>query len=225
MLGKHYARVGLWAIPLVALALAGCNKQSRPSPSAAENSGSPATPAANATIDPATAGSVSGTIRFNGKAPMPIVIDMAQDPACSGGSKTPNMTEQYVVHDGRLANVFLYVKDGLGNRIYMPTKAPVVLDQKGCRYIPHVIGAMVGQPVEFRNSDRTMHNVHIAAAGERGQLRVRYFSGADGGHRATYLSPCRTDDSRPLQQSSMDGSVPERCQKPVFCGFEHGWDI
>jgi plastocyanin len=165
MLGKNYARVGLWTIPLVALALAGCNKQSRPSPSPAGNTTSPATSAANAQIDPATAGSVSGTIRFNGKTPTPIVIDMAQDPACSEGSKTPNMTEQYVVHDGRLANVFLYVKDGLGNRIYMPTKMPAVLDQKGCRYIPHVIGAMIGQPVEFRNSDRTMHNIHIVPPG------------------------------------------------------------
>jgi plastocyanin len=75
------------------------------------------------------------------------------------------MTEQYVVHDGRLANVFVYIKDGLGNRIYPPSKTPVVLDQKGCRYIPHVIGAMVGQPVEFRNSDRTMHNIHIVPPG------------------------------------------------------------
>ena len=136
MLGKKYARVGLWTIPLVALALAACNKHTAANPSAAGNTSSPATPTPNAQIDPATAGSVSGTIRFNGKAPTPIVIDMAQDPACSEGSKTPNMTEQYVVHDDRLANVFVYVKDGLGNRIYMPTKTPVVLDQKGCRYIP-----------------------------------------------------------------------------------------
>ena len=153
------------AIPLVALAIAGCNRHTGTNPSAAGNTSSPGTPAANAQIDPATAGSVSGTIRFNGKAPARIVIDMAQDPACSQGSTTLNMTEQYVVHDGRLANVFVYVKDGLGNRIYMPTKTPIVLDQKGCRYIPHVIGAMVGQPVEFRNSDHTMHNIHIVPPG------------------------------------------------------------
>jgi plastocyanin len=165
MLGKNYSRVGLWLIPVVALAIAGCSKQSASTSSAAGNSNSPATPAANAQIDSATAGSVSGTIRFNGKAPTPIVIDMAQDPACNEGSTTPNMTEQYVVHVGRLANVFVYVKDGLGNRIYMPTKTPIVLDQKGCRYIPHVIGAMVGQPVEFRNSDHTMHNIHIVPPG------------------------------------------------------------
>jgi len=162
MMGKHYRRVGLWIIPLVALVLAGCSKSTGPSPSTAGNTSSPAPAAANAQIDPATAGSVSGTIRFNSNAPTRIVIDMTQDPACG---QTPNETEQYVVHDGRLANVFLYVKDGLGNRIYMPTKKPVVLDQKGCRYIPHVIGAMVGQPVEFRNSDRTMHNIHIVPPG------------------------------------------------------------
>jgi plastocyanin len=165
MPGKNFARVGLWAIPLVALAMAGCNKHATTNPSTAGNSITSETSAANAQIDPATAGSVSGTIRFSGNAPTPIVIDMAQDPACGEASKTPNMTEQYVVDQGRLANVFIYVKDGLGNRIYLPTKTPVVLDQKGCRYIPHVIGAMVGQPVEFRNSDRTMHNVHIVPPG------------------------------------------------------------
>jgi plastocyanin len=165
MQGKNFARVGLWAIPLVALVLAGCNKHSATNPSASGNSTTSATPTADAQIDPTTAGSVSGTIRFSGDAPTPIVIDMAQDPACNEASKTTNMTEQYVVHDGRLANVFIYVKDGLGNRIYMPTKTPVVLDQKGCRYIPHVIGAMVSQPVEFHNNDRTMHNVHIVPPG------------------------------------------------------------
>lgn len=165
MLGKNYTRIGMWAVPFVAFLLAGCNQRNAPRSSVSGNTSSAATPASNAQIDPATAGSVSGTIRFNGRAPTPIVIDMAQDPACSAGSKTPNMTEQYIVHDGRLANVFIYIKDGMGNRIYMPTKATVVLDQKGCRYIPHVIGAMVGQPVEFRNSDRTMHNIHIVPPG------------------------------------------------------------
>lgn len=162
MLGKNYFRVGLWIMALVALAPAGCKKPAARNPSAAGNTNSTTAPAPNAQIDPATAGSVSGTIRFDSKAPTPIVIDMTQDPACG---QTPNMTEQYVVHDGRLANVFVYIKDGLGNRIYMPTKTPIVLNQRGCRYIPHVIGAMVGQPVEFRNSDRTMHNIHIVPPG------------------------------------------------------------
>jgi len=111
------------------------------------------------TIDPETAGAITGTIHFAGKPPERIAIDMAQDPVCSAADN--NYTEQYVVHDGGLENVFVYVKDGLGNKLYAPTQDPVVIDQKGCRFVPHVVGVQAGQPVKFTNSDSTMHNVHF----------------------------------------------------------------
>jgi plastocyanin len=136
----------------------GCNKTAAPHGSAAGS-----TPAVTYTqIDYNTSGTISGTIKFAKKAPPRIEIDMAQDPACSL-SAAPNYSEQYVVKDGKLQNVFVYVKDGLGNRIYPAPSTPVVLDQKGCRYIPHVIGVQAGQPVEFTNSDPTMHNIHTTA--------------------------------------------------------------
>ena len=63
--------------------------------------------------------------------------------------------------DGKsLANVFVYVKDGLGNYVYdTPTEAARI-DQKECRYHPHVFGMRVGQPLEILNSDPTLHNIH-----------------------------------------------------------------
>jgi plastocyanin len=112
-------------------------------------------------IDMSTAGTIEGTIRYAKKAPPRVVIDMAQDPACAMSGQGENRSEEYVVNDGKMANVFVYVKDGLGDRIYAAPSTPVVLDQKGCRYVPHVIGVMAGQPVEFHTSDPTVHNINV----------------------------------------------------------------
>jgi plastocyanin len=52
------------------------------------------------------------------------------------------------------------VKDGLGSRNFESPTAAVTIDQKGCRYHPHVLGVMTGQTVEIRNDDPTTHNIH-----------------------------------------------------------------
>ena len=113
-------------------------------------------------LDPATLGDISGIVRFAGKAPAPIKIDTSMDPACgfSGGDNV--QTEQYVINGDRLANVYVYVKSGPAQAIAnAPIRTdPVALDQKGCSYVPHVIGVEVGEPVRFLNSDETMHNIH-----------------------------------------------------------------
>jgi plastocyanin len=115
----------------------------------------------NGPQDKTTLGMVSGTVRFAGKAPERVKIDMSMDPVCSMASGE-NDSEQYVVHDGKLANVYVYVKSGPAAAMGAeePSPAPVVLDQVGCRYVPHVIAVVQGGSVEFRNSDGTMHNIH-----------------------------------------------------------------
>ena len=110
-------------------------------------------------VDPATAGSIAGRIRFEGQAPAPVEVNTESDPYC--GKQGVVRTETIVVGDGgALQNVFVYVKDGLGDRVFPVPTAPVVLDQKGCRYVPHVLGIQVGQPFEILSSDNTLHNVH-----------------------------------------------------------------
>lgn len=111
------------------------------------------------TIDWNTAGTITGTVHYAKTPPKPIQIDMSQDPACSLGPAA--YTEGYVVNNGAFANVFLYIKGGLGNKAFPIPSRPVDIDQKGCLYIPHVVGVMVGQSVRFTNSDPTMHNVHM----------------------------------------------------------------
>jgi plastocyanin len=133
----------------------GCKSKS------AERQETAAPQAQSAPLDPETVGTVSGTIHFSGEPPERVKIDMSMDPVCSmmGGE---NDAEQYVVNDGKLANVYVYVKSGppMAMGYVGPMPAPVVLDQKGCRYTPHVIAIPRGGTVEFRNSDSTMHNIH-----------------------------------------------------------------
>ena len=115
-------------------------------------------PAPNATAD--GPGSVTGKITFDGPRPDRAQVRMAADPNCKPDAEQALSDALVVAEDGALQNVFVYIKDGLGNRIYATPTAPVVLDQIGCQYEPHVFGVFVGQPIEIRNSDPTLHNVH-----------------------------------------------------------------
>ena len=81
---------------------------------------------------------------------------MSQDAACKGS----NVAETIVANDGKLANVFVYVKEGLGDRTFDVPKDSVTIDQKGCQYHPHVLAVMTGQNIEIRNDDETTHNIH-----------------------------------------------------------------
>jgi hypothetical protein len=111
-------------------------------------------------------GTISGVISYNGTPPAPKKIDTTADPVC--GQKNPNLaTDDTIVKDGKLANTFVYIKDGTvegGKKIgdyswTVPTEA-VKLDQNGCHYAPHVLGVMVNQKVSITNSDATQHNIH-----------------------------------------------------------------
>jgi plastocyanin len=138
--------------------------------SACSKSGESTTNATN-TAEGATAysgptGSVSGVISFNGTAPAAKKIDTAADPVC--GQANPNLTtEDTVVKDGKLANVFVYIKEGsveggkkIGEYAWSTPTTAVVLDQNGCHYRPHVLGIQTNQKISITNSDHTQHNIH-----------------------------------------------------------------
>lgn len=104
--------------------------------------------------------SVVGTVRFTGTPPQPKAVQMDADPTCKQQHATPVTSEVVAVDaNGMLKNVFVYVKDGLQGSFPAPS-TPVVLDQAGCWYQPHVFGIQVGQPLEIVNSDATLHNVN-----------------------------------------------------------------
>jgi plastocyanin len=114
-------------------------------------------------VDTAKAGGITGQVRFEGTPPANSQAKVASDPACAAANQGGLPFETFMVKDGGFDNVFVYVKDGLGNYYFDVPTEPVKLDQVGCRYTPHVFGARVGQPIEITNSDNTLHNVHALA--------------------------------------------------------------
>ena len=115
-------------------------------------------PAPRSALDGAT---VSGKVKFVGKAPTNPSIDMSEEPKCKAKYTTPPREEVVVVNkNGTLANVFVYVKSGLPATAKYPTPTtPVVIDQSGCIYHPRTFGIMVGQNLEIKNSDPLLHNI------------------------------------------------------------------
>jgi plastocyanin len=108
------------------------------------------------------ASTISGTIVFDGKPPALRPLAMEADPACAKMHSGPVANDMLVLGSGNtMANIMVYVSKGLpAGKTYPAPKTPVVIDQHGCQYKPHVMGIMVGQPYKILNSDGILHNIH-----------------------------------------------------------------
>lgn len=154
----------LVGLALVSLVFAGCGGSSNGDGAAkSSNDGAPSadvTPPTPA-VDPAIAATIEGTVLFEGTPPVDRPIDMKADPACGAHhSGQVVTTERAVVTDGKVRWAFVRVVAGLEGQSFGVPSGRVKVDQVGCRYEPHVVGAVVGQTVEIFNSDETLHNVH-----------------------------------------------------------------
>ena len=126
MLGAAALAFGVW----------GYGGKSADSANAGTGSSSGAVAQSGAT-GPTGPASVSGVIHFTGAAPANPKIDMSQESACNGKYTTPPTDPQYVVANGELGNVFVYVKSGLPNgATYQAPATDVEIDQNGCLYHP-----------------------------------------------------------------------------------------
>ena len=122
------------------------------------------------------ASTITGTVTFDGKVPALKPLAMEAEPVCHkmhGGKPVAN--EMLVLGGGNtMGNIMVWVSKGLpAGKTFAAPKTPVTLDQKGCQYVPHVMGIMIGQPYRILNSDGILHNIHtlpkINPAFNRGQ--------------------------------------------------------
>jgi plastocyanin len=148
-------------LPLAFVALTACQKQStsEPAPAAppAPSAAAPAAPAAGSARGATGSGSITGTVKLLGTPPEMPMTKRQADPYCA---KTPTKEEEVVVGAGGvLKNVIVRVTKGVSGH-YDPPAASATVDQSACMYRPRVQGIVLGQPVQIKNSDMTLHNVH-----------------------------------------------------------------
>jgi plastocyanin len=112
-------------------------------------------------IDAATAANITGSVKFAGAKPKTQKISMNADAYCKTAHTTDVMSDQVVLNaNNTLKNVYVYVKSGLGDMKFPVPAEPVILDQVGCMYHPHVVAVQAGQTLKVRNSDGVLHNVN-----------------------------------------------------------------
>jgi len=148
-MSKRYAAVSL-LVTFALILLAGCGVKD--APDSATKKDRPAY------VSKGDEGTISGKVVFTGTPPELEALNMTGDAACAAAGDTK--PDVIVINNGRLKNVFVYVKGAGVDDYGFPISGPVTLDQKNCRYVPHVLGVQTGQIVRITNSDQTSHNVH-----------------------------------------------------------------
>jgi plastocyanin len=113
-------------------------------------------------VDAATAGVVTGAVTFRGVKPAREPISMESDEGCQKAhAGKPAYDETVLIgKSGGLANAFVYIQSGLEGKKFEPNGEAVVLDQRGCMFVPRVVGIRTGQTLDLKNGDAVAHNVH-----------------------------------------------------------------
>jgi plastocyanin len=110
---------------------------------------------------------IKGKVVYEGTV-KPVVVQMNAKPECEtlNKDKKPPVVDPgklvYAKDGNAVPDVFVYAAKGVKDKWDAP-KEPVVLDQKDCMYVPHVMGMIAGQPIKIINSDPLNHNVHSLA--------------------------------------------------------------
>jgi hypothetical protein len=100
-------------------------------------------------------------VRFAGTPPEQSIAQLSGWSECAAQHPEGNpKAGDILVTDGKLQNALVYVKDGLGERVFAVPTTSVVLDQKGCMFTPRILGAQTDQPLQMLNGDPMAHNVH-----------------------------------------------------------------
>ncbi len=111
-------------------------------------------------------GTISGTVKWSGPVPRSLEFPITKDPKiCDPDSqKTTDLERLIVGPDGGVANTVVYLKNiSSGKALELPEQRRH-LDQKKCRYLPHILLVPENGTLSMMSSDATLHTIHMDGA-------------------------------------------------------------
>ncbi|MBI4397945.1 MAG: carboxypeptidase regulatory-like domain-containing protein [Candidatus Omnitrophica bacterium] len=103
---------------------------------------------------------IMGKVLYKGEPIVPKPINFGAEKQCATmhGDKMPVNEDVVINPNGTVKWAFVFIKEEVPGDYPVPQE-PLVIDQQGCVFIPHVAAVRAGQSVEFLNSDPVLHNV------------------------------------------------------------------
>ena len=111
-------------------------------------------------------GSISGSVKWSGPVPRELEFPITKDPQIceTDGKKTTSLDRLIIGPDRGVANTIVYLKNiSAGKAMDLPEQRRH-LDQKHCRYIPHILLVPEGADLQMQSSDATLHTIHMDGA-------------------------------------------------------------
>jgi hypothetical protein len=111
-------------------------------------------------------GTISGTVRWSGAIPHALDFPITKDPQiCDPDSrKTADLERLIIGPQGGVANTVVYLKDITSGKAMDLPEPRRHLDQKHCRYIPHILLVPAEGTLDMMSSDATLHTIHMDGA-------------------------------------------------------------
>jgi Carboxypeptidase regulatory-like domain len=156
----QYKKLSYYVLLFIALTVYACGggeekTSTTPAPSTtAPSGGGNAFDASKATA------TVTGKVNFQGTPPTMAKLPFTPECKQAHGGEAASEQSVELNSDNTLKDVLVYVKSGAEKWTYPTPTEPVVLDQHGCQYVPHMVALMANQPLKIRNSDPFLHNIH-----------------------------------------------------------------
>ncbi len=111
-------------------------------------------------------GAISGAVKWGGPAPRPLDFPVTKDPnICDPeGKKTVSLDRLIIGPEGGVANTIVYLNNiSAGKALELPEQRRH-LDQRRCRYIPHILLVAKDAALQMQSSDATLHTIHMDGA-------------------------------------------------------------